>query len=99
MSLDEFWHGDMRLFEISQKGYFKDVSFRAWVNGQYHLTALNLALKGAFKGLEENDKYPEWEDLSEKLYKPQTKVENIEEEFRKQQCEQTNWLSNILNQK
>lgn len=96
MSPNEFWHGDIRLFEVYQKGYYKNVSYTAWCNGRENLTAHGLALKGAFGGLKKSDTYPNWEDLSEKLYKPKPKVKNVEEEFRQQQSRQVSWIASLI---
>jgi hypothetical protein len=87
----------MRLLEVSAKAYYRDVSFRAWQQGQYNYVAFSVVMANAFakKGANKQE-YPTWKDPMEKYEtkKPHITVENIEEEFRKQQIEQNAWLFN-----
>ena len=95
MSYQEFWHGDMRLLEVYQKAYYRDISYKAWVQGQYSQMAFGVVLSNAFakKGARQAE-YPQWKDPFEKLYKPKITKENLEQEFRKQQAELQSWLFN-----
>ena len=97
MTLDEFWHGDMRLLEVAQKAYYRDKSYTAWVQGQYNSIGFGIVLSNAFakKGSKKAE-YPKWNDPFEKDKKLEIKKENVEYEFRKSQAEQNAWLSNML---
>ncbi len=97
MPLNEFWHGDMRLFEAYQKAYYRDKSFSAWYNGQYVFEGLNKAIYNGFGRQRKSDKaeeYLPWKDPMERFDKPVISKENVEEEFRKQQAQQNAWLFN-----
>jgi hypothetical protein len=96
MSTDEFWHGDMRLLEARQKAYMRDVSYRAWVEGQHTSVAFSTVMANAFakKGAKKAE-YPAWTDPFEKISKKVITKENIEEEFRIQQAQQNAWLKNL----
>ena len=95
MPLNEFWHGDMRLLEVYQKAYYRNVSYTAWVQGQYNHIAHSVTMANSFakKGQQKVD-YPEWKDPMQKLQKPKITKDNLEEQFRKQQAEQNAWLFN-----
>ena len=93
MPLDEFWHGDMRLLSVYQKAYMRDVSYKAWLQGQFNYAAFGVVLSNAFaKKGQKQAEYPKWVDPFEKFDKPKITKENVEEEFRKQQAEQNAWL-------
>ena len=95
MTLNEFWYGDMRLLPAYQKAYYRDVSYRAWIQGNYDSVAFGTVMANAFakKGAKKAE-YPQWADPMAKYDKPRITAENIEEEFRKQQAEQSAWLFN-----
>ena len=97
MPLNEFWHGDMRLFDAYQKAYYREKSFTAWMNGQYVFEGLNKAIYNGFGRQRKSDKaeeYSPWKDPMERFDKPRIAKENVEEEFRKQQADQMGWLFN-----
>lgn len=96
MPLDEFWHGDMRLLEVYQKAYERDKSYTAWINGLYVFEAQSKVSYNANRARKSDplETYSDWEDPMEKFKKPKITVENVEEEFRKQQVEQNAWLFN-----
>lgn len=95
MSLDEFWHGDMRLLSVYQKAYFRDKSYTAWLNGQFGCIGYGVVMSNAFakKGSKQAE-YPQWKDPFEKFNKPKITKDNLEYEFRKQQSMQQAWLFN-----
>lgn len=93
MPLNEFWYGDTRLLKVYQISYYRNKSYEAWLFGQCAFTAFSLAMKNAFaKRGTKPEQYPQWKDPMEKFDKPKFKIENIEDEFRKQQAEQNTWL-------
>lgn len=93
MPLDEFWHGDLRLLDVYQKAYYRNVSYTAWVQGQYNQVAYGVVLANSFakKGAK-REEYPKWVDPMQKFNKPKITKENIEQEFRKEQATQQAWL-------
>ena len=95
MTIKEFWYGDMRLLTAYQKAYYREVSYRAWLQGYYDSVAYGTVMANAFakKGAKKAE-YPQWVDPMAKYDKPRITAENIEEEFRKQQAEQSAWLFN-----
>ncbi len=95
MTTDQFWYGDLRLLQAYQKAYIRNVSYTAWVNGNYTNTAHSIALSNAFakKGAKPTE-YPQWSDPFAKIKKKKITKENLETEFRKQQIEQNAWLFN-----
>lgn len=101
MPLEEFWHGDMRLFEVYQKAYERNISYTAWQQGLRTYIALDTVYYnywGREKG-EEKKNYPDWKDPIKQLQKPKITKENLEVEFRNEQIKQNAWLSSILNNK
>lgn len=95
MPLDEFWHGDMRLFEAYQKAYYRDKSFMAWYNGKHVFEAISKAIYNGFGRTKKSDKaeeYLAWKDPMEEYEKPRITKENVEIEYRKQQAAQMGWL-------
>lgn len=99
MSLNEFWYGDMRLLDVYQKAYMRDVSYRSWVNGNYTTVAHSIALSNAFaKKGQKQQEYPKWQDPIEKIGIKQDKItkDNLEQKFREQQIAQQDWLSSVL---
>lgn len=101
MPLNEFWYGDMRLLEAYQKAYLEDKNYTAWLNGSFDRIAVEIGAKNAL-ATKKKDRINDWvpyEDIKKKTNKPKVTKENLEEEFRKQQRQQTAWISSILNKK
>lgn len=101
MSLDEFWHGDMRLLEVYQKAYLRDVSYRSWQQGLYNYIAYDTKYYntwGKKKG-ERNRQYPDWKDPIPKISRTKITKENREIEARKEQLRQNAWFANMLHKK
>lgn len=95
MSLNDFWHGDMRLLEVYQKAYLRDKSYTAWTSGQYNYVAFSITMANAFaKKGQKKEEYPKWTDPIEKIEKPDPRKLKMEYEYRKQQAEQQAWLFN-----
>ena len=93
MPSNEFWHGDMRLLSVYQKAYIRNVSYTAWSQGQFNQAAFGVVMSNAFaKKGQKQAEYPSWKDPFDKFEKPKITTENLEEEFRKQQAEQSAWL-------
>lgn len=100
MPLNEFWHGDMRLLEVYQKAYLRNVSYTAWLNGNYAMVAHSLSLSNAFaKKGEETKEFPQWKDPIPKISKVKITKENREIEARKEQLRQNAWFANMLHKK
>ena len=95
MSLNDFWHGDMRLLEVYQKAYLRNKTYTAWMNGQYDYAAFAVVMSNAFaKKGQSKEEYPKYDDPIEKYKKPKSRNFDSEYEFRKQQAEQQAWLFN-----
>lgn len=96
MSLDDFWHGDMRLLNVYQKAYLRDRDYSAWANGQYANIAFSVVMANAFsKKGQSKAEYPKYSDPIDKIEKKKRSANfDKEYEFRKQQAEQQMWLVN-----
>lgn len=99
MPLDEFWHGDMRLLEVYQKAYMRDVSYKCWLQGQYNFMAFGITMANSFakKGAKPKE-YPEWKDPFEGI-KERVTAENLEKKQRDLQKNQNNFIRSLLNKK
>ena len=96
MPLDEFWHGDMRLLEAYRIAYERNVSYTAWMQGQYNHIAHAISLSNGFatKGATPKQ-FPNWKDpIAKKRKKKVITSQNIENEFRKEQAKLNSWLFN-----
>ena len=95
MPLNEFWHGDLRLFEGYQKAYYRNVSLTAWYNGRYVFESVNKAIYNGFgrqKKTDQPEQYENWKDPMEQFDRRVVPKEEVEELYRKQQADQMNWL-------
>jgi hypothetical protein len=94
MTTQEFWYGDLRMLSVRQKAYMRDVSFKSWQNGNYMFEAVSKAIHNGFgrKKGERPIQYTEWKDPFYQKEKVVITEENLEEEFRKQQAAQNDWL-------
>lgn len=101
MPLDEFWHGDLRLFEAYQKAYRRDKSYTAWLSGAYVFEAANKAIANGNRTKKSDpvEQYADWKDPVEIKQKTTITQENLEQEFRQSQSNQNAWLHNILHGK
>ena len=83
----------MRLLEVAQKAYYRDRYYTAWVQGQYNQVAYSIVMSNAFaKKGQKQAEYPQWKDPFEKFNKPKITKDNLDEEFRKEQARQHDWL-------
>lgn len=97
MPLHEFWHGDIRLLEVYQKAYYRNISYSAWLQGAYNFEAYSKANHNLNRAKKSDpvEEYSKWKDPFERFKpKPIITKENLEYEFRKQQVEQQAWLFN-----
>ena len=94
MPLNEFWYGDMRLFDCYQKAYLADKSYSAWYNGAYVFEAVSKAIHNGFgrKKGEKGQDYDQWKNPLAKLHKRKLSKEELEIEFRESQYQQNCWL-------
>lgn len=95
----QFWHGDMRLLESYRKAYIRNIHYISWCNGMYNRIAYEIGARNALasKKGDRNDKWIPFDDPIEKINKsekPKLTKENLEEEFRKEQIRQQEWLFN-----
>jgi hypothetical protein len=101
MPLNEFWHGDLRLFEAYQIAYIRDKSYTAWLNG-VRIFEANSKISHNENRAKPSDKvlqYDDWKDPIESKYKYTMTADEVEQEFRNTQAAQNGWLNNLLNSK
>jgi hypothetical protein len=93
MTYAEFWYADIRLFEVYRNAYLRDVSYRAWQNGNYFFDAISKAIYNGFgrKSGENAKQYVSWKDPVEKLA-PKLSKEESELQFRQQEAALNDWL-------
>ena len=98
MPLNEFWHGDIRLFEAYKKAYIRDKSYTAWLNGAHIFEATSKAVANGNRAKKSDPvlQYSDWKDPIEKENKVVITHENLEVEFRASQANQNAWLRSIL---
>lgn len=98
MPTNEFWHGDMRLLEVYQKAYMRNISYTAWANGNYIFEALHKYFNNSnAKNVSQLDwKWNDWKDPMERYEKPKVTQGNVEESFRNEHIAQNAWLHDIL---
>jgi hypothetical protein len=100
MTPEQFWHDDLRLLEVYQKAYLRHTSYMAWLNGQYDNIAFSVVMANAFAKKGSNRaEYPKWQDPINVIQKPKITKNNIEQEFRNLQLNQTNWLKSRYSKK
>jgi hypothetical protein len=94
MPVDEFWHGDMRLLKSYQMAYYRNISYSSWLQGYYNFEAYSKALSNSNRSKKTDPvaQYSQWRDPMADLNKPKITKENLEEEFRKEQIRQNDWL-------
>ena len=99
MPLDEFWHGDIRLFDAYQIAYRRNKSYTAWINGAYVFEASYKAIINGNRTKKSDPwlPYEGWEDPVKTKSKTIITQENLESEFRKSQFDQNAWLHNMMN--
>lgn len=96
MTETQFWYGDIRLLEVYQKAYMRNVSYTAWLHGAYNFEANSKAVANGNRAKPSDPvlQYSEWKDPVQVKQKPKVTKDNLEQEFRKQQAEQQAWLFN-----
>lgn len=94
MPLNEFWFGDMRLFEAYKKAYLRNISYTAWYQGNYNRIACEIgAINSMVKKKDDRIKdWVEYQDPTEVKEKRVITTENLEEEFRREQVLLNSWL-------
>lgn len=99
MPLNEFWHGDMRLFDAYQKAYIRDKSYTAWVNGLQNFEANSKSVQNALRSKESDpvQKYADWVDPIKTKSKAVKCNIDPEKEFRESQKRQNDWLRGMIN--
>lgn len=49
MTEEQFWHGDLRLLQVYQKSYYRDLYYQAYISGFYNNIAVSVSLGNAFR--------------------------------------------------
>lgn len=92
MPLKEFWYGDVRLLKAYQMAHYRNVSYNAWLQGQYNSVAYGVVLANAFsKNGSTKSEYPQWKDPMERFNRPKTKKDDNLEQHR-----QNEWFYNMF---
>lgn len=99
MPLNEFWHGDLRLFEAYQKAYIRHISYTAWCQGNYNRIAVEIGAKNSMitKKSDHIDKWLEFDDPIEKIVK--SKAKSSQKDDNETQHIQNMWFYNMLHNK
>lgn len=94
MSLNDFWHGDVRLLEVYEKAYHRNVSLTSWQQGARVFEAVSKAIYNGFGRQKKTDRAEQYSEYQDPVPVPKKKItkENLEHEFRQQQVEQNAWL-------
>ena len=89
------------LLEIYQKAYLRNLTYSAWVQGNYIMFAVEKGAKNALatKKSDIDRTWIDYVDPIKKFNKPTITKDNLEQEFRQSQANQNAWLRNILNGK
>lgn len=96
MPLNEFWHGELYLFKAYQIAYYRDVSYRSYVNGCNNNMAFSVAYSNVWKDKGKKDiEMPKWKDPFAK-HIAETK-ESQEIKHRNLMLEQQEWLRALRN--
>ena len=94
MTEEQFWYGDLRLFNAYEIQYYRHNSYVAWLHGVHTFEAHSKAISNGNRTKQSDpiEKYSDWVDPTERLSKPIITKDNLEYEFRKQQERQNSWL-------
>ena len=89
MTPEQFWYDDIRLFNAYEKAYYRNVSFKAWVQGNYDMFAVEKGARNALASKESNiDRtWVEYIDPVEEKTK-----QNPKKHDREEQRNQENWV-------
>ena len=49
MTEEQFWHGDLRLLQVYQKSYYRNLYYQAYISGFYNNIAVSVSLGNAFR--------------------------------------------------
>jgi hypothetical protein len=93
MTPEQFWYDDTRLIRAYEKAYYRDVTFKAWVNGNYDMIATEKGARNALvtKKSDIDRTWVEYTDPIEKKAKQKPKKQDREE-----QRNQENWVLNTF---
>ena len=87
----------MRLLEAYRIAYTRNVSYTAWVNGQYNNIAFSIAYGNAWaKNKSDIKEFPAWQDPIEKQEKTIVTKDNLEQEFRKRHLQTNQFINSLL---
>ena len=103
MSVDEFWHGDKRLFKVYQKAYYNRLYNNAWVIGSHidlsiHNQLIN-TINYLFDGFKKGAKFLKYPDKPLNPFEDNEKQpsqEDFENDYRELIENQEDWLENIM---
>jgi hypothetical protein len=93
MTAEQFWHGDVRLIGAYEKAYYRNLTFSAWVQGNYQMIAVEKGARNALASKKEHiDRtWVEYIDPVEKAMKTRSKIDP-----KKEQKNQEKWFFNTF---
>lgn len=99
MSVQEFWHEDVRLFRVYEQAYYNNMSYNAWLNGKYTFMAVQLGVNNALASKKsERVDFPDYKAPFEPEEEKVTK-DNLEDKHRNLMAENAEWLKSLLGKK
>lgn len=100
MSVEEFWHGDIRLMKAYKVAYERNSHYTSWLNGARVFEAVSKAIFNGFgrKQGQSPEQFGDFKDPCEtKQEKPIITESNIDEIHLQQQLEGQNFLMQYMN--
>ena len=93
MTPEQFWYDDIRLIRSYEIQYYRDITYRAWVQGNYQMIANEKGARNAMatKKKDIDRTWVDYIDPIEKLDKPKPKKQDREE-----QRNQESWVFNTF---
>jgi hypothetical protein len=89
MTPEQFWYGDIRLLNAYEKAYYRNISYNAWVQGNYEMFATEKGVRNAIATKKEHidRNWVDYIDPIEKALKTRSKLDP-----KKEQKNQENWF-------
>lgn len=93
MTPEQFWYDDIRLIQSYEIKYYSDVTYRAWVQGNYDMIAVEKGARNALTTKKEHiDR--KWVDYNDPIERILNKMS--EEDNKREQRNQENWFYNTF---
>lgn len=100
MTEEQFWYGDIRLFAAYQKAYLRDVSYRAWRNGEYNAIAFEVGYGNCWaKNKDDKAQFIDWIDPIKTIEEKSLTRSEREYKGKQENLNQARWFSDLLHSK